>query len=387
MYKISTLNKISEVGLKRFTELYDICDGEQGLEGSTGVLVRSFAMNDMDFDESLLAIARAGAGVNNIPVEKCQEQGIVVFNTPGANANSVKELVLGSLILSSRNVDKAILWTNSLKDDPTIEDMSKTVEKGKSKFAGHEIMGKTLGVMGLGAIGAMVANSALGLGMKVVGYDPYLSPAAKERLLFDVKVVDTPEELAKESDFITLHIPALDSTKGMINQAFLDTCKEGLILLNFSRDKLVVEADVLEALSTGKLGKYVTDFATDGIMGVDGVTVLPHLGASTEEAEDNCAIMAAEELMEYIEKGNIKNSVNFPAISLDSDAKTRVVVLTKGEPHPDKLLSAMFADKNILQVEAATRGEFGVGILTTDDEITEVPAVEEVIRVRVIERD
>lgn len=387
MYKISTLNKISEVGLERFTELYDICDGEQGLEGSTGVLVRSFAMNDMDFDESLLAIARAGAGVNNIPVEKCQEQGIVVFNTPGANANSVKELVLGSLILSSRNVDKAILWTNSLKDDPTIEDMSKTVEKGKSKFAGHEIMGKTLGVMGLGAIGAMVANSALGLGMKVVGYDPYLSPAAKERLLFDVKVVDTPEELAKESDFITLHIPALDSTKGMINQAFLDTCKEGLILLNFSRDKLVVEADVLEALSTGKLGKYVTDFATDGIMGVDGVTVLPHLGASTEEAEDNCAIMAAEELMEYIEKGNIKNSVNFPAISLDSDAKTRVVVLTKGEPHPDKLLSAMFADKNILQVEAATRGEFGVGILTTDDEITEVPAVEEVIRVRVIERD
>ena len=387
MYKISTLNKISEVGLEKFTELYELADGEQGLDGSTGVLVRSFAMNDMDFDDMLLAIARAGAGVNNIPVEKCQEQGIVVFNTPGANANSVKELVIGSLILSSRNVDRAILWTNSLKDDPTIEDMSKTVEKGKSKFAGHEIMGKALGVMGLGAIGAMVANTALGLGMKVVGYDPYLSPAAKERLLFDVKVVETPEELAKESDFITLHIPALDSTKGMINKDFLANCKDGLVLLNFSRDKLVVEEDILEALSTGRLGKYVTDFATNGIIGVDGVTVLPHLGASTEEAEDNCAIMAAEELMEYIEKGHIKNSVNFPPISLDSDAKTRVVILTKGEPNPEKLISAMFADKNIQDVAGAVRGDFGVAIMTTDDDITEVPEVDEVIRVRVIERD
>ena len=399
MYKVATLNKISKVGLDRFTELYDIVDGAEGpsgLKDASGVLVRSQVMHDMEMPETLLAIARAGAGVNNIPLDKCADQGIVVFNTPGANANSVKELVLGALIMSSRNMSESIAWVNSLKDNPEIEDIAKEVEKGKSKFAGHEILGHTLGVLGLGAIGAMVANAAIGLGMKVVGYDPYLSPAARERLLFDVKVVDTPEELMAESDFVSIHIPSMDSTNGMIDKALLSHAKEGFILLNFSRDKLVVEQDVLDALSSGKMAKYVTDFATAGIMDIPGVTIMPHLGASTEEAEDNCAIMAAEELMTFIEKGEIKNSVNFPNINLEmageaaltgEDTKNRVVILTKGEPHPEKLIAAMFANKEAKAVVGAVRGDYGVAILTTDDDITEVPAVDEVLKVRVISRD
>ncbi len=392
MYRVATLNKISKVGLDKFTDLYEIVDGSEGPDGlnnATGVLVRSQAMHDMEFPEDLLAIARAGAGVNNIPLDRCADQGIVVFNTPGANANSVKELVLGALIMSSRNMSESIAWVNALKDDPEIEDISKAVEKGKSKFAGHEIYGHTLGVLGLGAIGAMVANAAVGLGMKVVGYDPYLTPAAKERLLFDVKTVDTPEEVMAESDFITIHIPAMDSTKGMIDNAMLSHAKDGLILLNFSRDTLVVEKDVLDALSSGKIAKYVTDFATAGIIGVTGVTIMPHLGASTEEAEDNCAVMAAEELMNYIECGNIKNSVNFPAVALDTDIESanRITIMTKGEPHPEKLIAAMFADKEVKGCVGGVRGDYGYAILATDDDIDEVPAVDEVIRVRVITRD
>ncbi len=392
MYRIATLNKISPVGLERFTDLYDIVDGAEGPSGlndASGVLVRSQAMHDMEFPETLLAIARAGAGVNNIPLDKCADQGIVVFNTPGANANSVKELVLGAILMSSRNMAESIAWVNALKDEPGIEDIAKAVEKGKSKFAGHEIMGHTLGVLGLGAIGAMVANAAIGLGMKIVGYDPYLSPQAKERLHPDVKIVDTPEELMAESDFVTIHIPSMDSTNGMIDAKLLSHAKDGFILLNFSRDKLVVEKDVLDALASGKIAKYVTDFATKGIMGVDGVTIMPHLGASTEEAEDNCAIMAAEELMDFIEKGVIKNSVNFPPLSLDKDvdAATKVIILTKGEPNPEKLISAMFADKTIKASAGAVRGDYGCAIIATDDDVTEVPFVEEVLKVRVITRD
>ena len=387
MYKISTLNKISPVGLERFTDLYEIEESDGSISGATGVMVRSAAMHDMEFPETLLAIARAGAGVNNIPLDRCADEGIVVFNTPGANANSVKELVIGSIIMSARNIDQAVSWVNTLKDDDSIEDLSKAVEKGKSKFAGHEISGKTLGVLGLGAIGAMVANSAIGLGMKVVGYDPYLTDAARERLLFDVQVVETPEEVCAQSDFLTLHIPAMDSTAGMINKELLSHFKDGAILLNFSRDKLVVEKDILDAISTGKLAKYVTDFATDGLFGVPEVTIMPHLGASTEEAEDNCAMMAADELMAFIEKGEIRNSVNYPAISMDLDVPTRVVILTKDEPHPDKLISAMFANKEIDAVVSATRGAYGCAIMGTRDEITEVPDVEQVLRVRVITED
>ena len=389
MYRVATLNKISEVGLERFTQLYQVFDGADGIDDATGILVRSQAMHDMALPENLLAIARAGAAVNNIPLDKCADQGIVVFNTPGANANSVKELIIGSIIMSSRNMAESIAWVNSLKDDSEIEDISKAVEKGKSKFAGHEIAGHTLGVLGLGAIGAMVANSALALGMKVVGYDPYLTPQAKERLSEEVQIVETPEEVMALSNFVTIHIPSMDSTNGMINKELLSNAKDGLILLNFSRDKLVVEADILEALETGKLAKYVTDFATAGIMGVDGVTIMPHLGASTEEAEDNCAVMAAEELMNYIEKGEIKNSVNYPALSLDPsiDAENIVTILTKGEPHPEKLIAAMFANKTAKACVGATRGDYGYAIFATDDEITEVPAVDEVIKVRVLTRD
>lgn len=391
MYRVATLNKISEVGLKKFTDQYQIVDGGDGeaLKDATGIMVRSQVMHDMELPENLLAIARAGAGVNNIPLDKCADQGIVVFNTPGANANSVKELILGALIMSSRNMAESIAWVNSLKDDPEIEDISKAVEKGKSKFAGHEIYGHTLGVMGLGAIGAMVANSAIGLGMNVVGYDPYLSPAAKERLLYDVKIVNTPEELMAESDFVTIHIPSMDSTNGMFDAKLLSHAKKGMILLNFSRDKLVVEKDILDALESGTLYKYVTDFATAGIIGVPGVTIMPHLGASTEEAEDNCAIMAAEELMAYIERGDIKNSVNFPSLILEEEieAKNKVTILTKGEPHPEKLIAAMFADKEVKACVGAIRGDYGYAILATDDEITEVPEVDQVIRVRVITQD
>lgn len=387
MYKIATLNKISPLGLEKFTELYEIKEASDTVSEATGVLVRSQQMHDMTFDETLLAVARAGAGVNNIPLDKCADQGIVVFNTPGANANSVKELVIGSLIMSARNMDNAIAWTNSLKDDPEITDISKAVEKGKSKFAGHEISGKTLGVLGLGAIGAMVANAAFGLGMRVVGYDPYLTEAAKARLLFEIVTVDTPEEVVSQSDFITLHIPAMDSTNGMINKELLSHFKDGATLLNFSRDKLVVEEDILAALESGKLLKYVTDFATPGIMNNPNVTVMPHLGASTEEAEDNCAIMAAEELMAFIERGEIRNSVNFPNINLDEDGDYRIIITTKGEPNPEKLISAMFADKNVKAVTGAVRGDYGCAILVTDDEITEIPAVDEVTKVRVITRD
>ena len=387
MYKIATLNKISPLGLEKFTDLYEIQEVSDSVKDATGVLVRSQQMHDMDFDDNLLAIARAGAGVNNIPLERCADLGIVVFNTPGANANSVKELIIGSLIMSARNMDRAIAWTNSLKDDPEITDMSKAVEKGKSKFAGHEISGKTLGVLGLGAIGAMVANAAFGLGMNVVGYDPYLTEAAKARLLFEIKTVDTPEEVVSQSDFITLHIPSMDSTNGMINKDLLSHFKDGATLLNFSRDKLVVEEDILAALASGKLLKYVTDFATPGIMNHPSITVMPHLGASTEEAEDNCAIMAAEELMAFVERGEIRNSVNFPNVNLDADGDYRIVITTKGEPNPDKLISAMFADKNVKAVAGAARGDYGCAILVTDDEITEIPAVDEVTRVRVITRD
>lgn len=387
MYKISTLNKIAKIGLDRFSDLYEITDGADGTTGSTGILVRSLAMHDMEFDDMLLAIARAGAGVNNIPLDRCAEEGIVVFNTPGANANSVKELVIGSIIVASRNMADAILWTNNLVNDPDVDDVSKAVEKGKSTFAGHEISGKTLGVIGLGAIGALVANAALGLGMKVVGYDPYLTEAARERLLFDVEVVENLDDLLGKSDYITLHLPALDSTKGMISKDVLAKCKDGAVLLNFSRDTLVVEDDVLKALESKKLSRYVTDFATPGVLGVENVTVTPHLGASTEEAEDNCAIMAVDQMMDYIDNGNIKNSVNFPGLSLDSDANTRITILTKGEPHPDKLITAMFADKKPEAVAGAVRGDYGYAIFATNDEITEVPEVDEVIRVRIITRD
>ena len=393
MFKIATLNKISPVGLNRFKPAYEIVEGMESPVDVSGVLVRSQNMLEMDFDSALLAIARAGAGVNNIPLDKCADQGIVVFNTPGANANAVKELVLAALIISARNIDTGIAWVNQIAKDPATEDVSKAVEKGKGQFAGNEIAGKTLGVVGLGAIGAMVANSALALGMKVAGYDPYLSPAAAARLNPEVEIIENLEDLLPKADFVTLHLPALDSTKGMVNKDLLSHFKDGAILLNFSRDKLVEEGDIIEALDNGTLRKYITDFITPGIAGKENVTSMPHLGASTEEAEDNCAAMAVDELMDYIENGVIRNSVNFPAVKLSGDEDgtvwegTRVAVLTKGEPDPVKLASAMFADKEILEIAGGVRDDYGYALLQTKDTIESVPKVEGVIKVRVLTRD
>lgn len=380
MYKIATLNKISPVGLAHFSDKYSVSDE---VSASSGILVRSQDMHDMEFDRALLSIARAGAGVNNIPLERCAEEGIVVFNTPGANANAVKELTIAGLFLAARNIPAGIAWASSLT-----ENVSKAVEKGKSQFAGTEIKGKTLGVVGLGAIGGMVANAAVDLGMKVIGYDPYFSVKAAHQLYGCVDVKADLKDLLPECDYVSIHIPATDSTKGMFNAELFAQMRDGAILLNFSRDKLVNEADLLAAVESGKLGKYVCDFATDGTLNKENIIVLPHLGASTAEAEDNCATMAVWQTRDYIENGNIVNSVNFPAVDLGPmKGDNRICIMTKGEPYPVKLAAAMFANINIKAIAGGTRGEFGYALISTDDIITSVPAVDGIIRVRVIQPD
>ncbi len=392
MYNIATLNKISPVGLKEFTDKYSVSDD---VSCCCGIVVRSADMHEMEFGKGLLAIARAGAGVNNIPLDRCAESGIAVFNTPGANANAVKELVIGAMILAARNIPAGIAWASGLTGD----DVSKQVEKGKGQFAGTEISGKTLGVVGLGAIGAMVANAASALGMNVIGYDPYLSVNAALRLLPGVGIRRDIKELLGESDYITLHLPATDSTKGMFNEELLSCVKSGAVFLNFSRDKLMDEGALIKALDAdneaplGKISKYVTDFVTAGIHGRPDVIVLPHLGASTAEAEDNCAAMAARELMDYIENGNIVNSVNLPAVSLGPVAadKTRVAVITKDEPDPVRLASAMFADNVIKAAAGGTRPSsdgaalYGYALLSLAQPVTSVPKVDGVVRVRVLQ--
>ncbi len=392
MYNIATLNKISPVGLKEFTDKYSVSDD---VSCCCGIVVRSADMHEMEFGKGLLAIARAGAGVNNIPLDRCAESGIAVFNTPGANANAVKELVIGAMILAARNIPAGIAWASGLTGD----DVSKQVEKGKGQFAGTEISGKTLGVVGLGAIGAMVANAASALGMNVIGYDPYLSVNAALRLLPGVGIRRDIKELLGESDYITLHLPATDSTKGMFNEELLSCVKSGAVFLNFSRDKLMDEGALIKALDAdneaplGKISKYVTDFVTAGIHGRPDVIVLPHLGASTAEAEDNCAAMAARELMDYIENGNIVNSVNLPAVSLGPVAadETRVAVITKDEPDPVRLASAMFADNVIKAAAGGTRPSsdgaalYGYALLSLAHPVTSVPKVDGVVRVRVLQ--
>lgn len=380
MYKISTLNKISPVGLSQFTDQYVVSDE---VSCSSGILVRSQDMHEMEFGKELLAIARAGAGVNNIPLEKCAEEGIVVFNTPGANANAVKELTIAGMFLAARNIPAGIAWASTLT-----ENVSKAIEKGKSQFAGTEIKGKTLGVVGLGAIGGMVANAAVDLGMKVIGYDPYFSVKAAHNLYSCVKVTNDVKDLLPECDYVSIHVPAMDSTKGMFNQELFALMKDGAVLLNFSRDKLVNETDLLAAIESGKLRKYVCDFGTDGTLNKENIIVLPHLGASTEEAEDNCATMAVAQMMDYIENGNITNSVNFPAVNLGPmKGDNRICLMTKGEPYPVKLAAAMFANINIKAIAGGTRGEYGYALISTDEMITSVPAVDGVIKVRVIQPD
>ncbi|MBQ8378473.1 MAG: 3-phosphoglycerate dehydrogenase [Oscillospiraceae bacterium] len=328
MYNILTLNKIAAIGTNKFdTAKYTITDD---CATPDAIMVRSAKMHDMEFAPNLLAIARAGAGVNNIPVEDCAEKGIVVFNTPGANANAVKELAICGLLLASRKVPEAINWAQTLKGNG--DEVGKMVEKGKSNFAGCEIMGKTLGLIGLGAIGGKLANIAISLGMNVIGYDPFLSVGAALNLKPQVKVTANINDIYANSDYISLHLPYNAETKNTINKDTLALCKDGVRLLNFARGELVNGADIVEAVNSGKVARYVVDFPSDEVLGVDNIVAIPHLGASSEESEDNCAVMAADELIEYIERGTIKNSVNFPNAELAKTGNALVCVLHKNVP-------------------------------------------------------
>ena len=306
MYKIATLNKISKEGTNLLTDEYSLTDD---LREADAIIVRSADMHELEFPDGLLAIARAGAGTNNIPLEKCTEKGIVVFNTPGANANAVKELVIASILIGSRNLVDAIEWAKTLK-----EGAAEAVEKGKAQFAGHEIKGMTLGVVGLGFIGVLVANAAERLGMKVAGYDPYLSVTAAHDLSSKVKIFERIETMLPACDYVTIHVPAMKETNGMFDKQLLDSMKNDAALLNFSRDTLVVAKDVKDALAEKRLRLYVTDFPTDEIIGAAGTILIPHLGASTEESEENCAVMAVNEVMNYLKDGVIENSVNYPTV-------------------------------------------------------------------------
>ena len=339
-YSIGTLNNISKVGLDRLTDQYTLTED---INEANGIVVRSYKMHEMDFSDNLLAIGRAGAGVNNIPLDRCADEGIVVFNTPGANSNAVKELVIAGLIMGSRNMYEGISWANTLEGD-----VSAQVEKGKKQFAGTEIEGKTLGIIGLGAIGAKVANAAHALGMNIVGNSVVVHPL----LTAPCEMYDDVAEMVKVCDYVSIHVPSLPATKGMINKDLIANMKDGAIVLNYARPDLVVEEDIIAALESGKLRKYMTDLADENLINKPGIVSTPHLGASTKEAEDNCASMAVDELMDYIENGNIRNSVNFPPVSLDAEAgTTRVGILYKGEVDVTALLNdAVGADK-VVKVE------------------------------------
>ena len=364
MYKIATLNKISPVGLKQLPGGYILVENASEADG---ILVRSQDMHEMELGDKLKAIARAGAGVNNIPLDKCAERGIVVFNTPGANANAVKELVLCGLLLAARNVPSALSWAAGLK-----EDVSKTVEKGKSQFAGSEILGKTLGVVGLGAIGRKVAASAKALGMEIVGYDPYYVSGGE-----GISVYSDLGEMLSLCDYVTLHLPANDSTKGMMNAELFDAMKDGTVLLNFSRDKLVNELDLAAAMESGKVAKYVTDFPNDNMVGRENVILLPHLGASTAEAEDNCAVMAVDEIRSYFENGNIINSVNFPRLDMGELGNgIRVAVMIKDVADPALSVMEMLSAAKIKYSRVmASRREDGISYVLAEITQESIPSL------------
>ena len=340
--KILCLNNIAKVGLEKFRAGYSVTED---INEASGILVRSADMLNMNFPDGLRAIARAGAGVNNIPIDKCSEAGIVVFNTPGANANSVKELVIAGLLLASRDIYGGIKWVKENSGDSNI---TKSAEKAKKNFAGHEIAGKTLGVIGLGAIGVRVANAAVALGMNVLGYDPYLSLRSAWMLSPAIKHADTVEEIYAASDFITIHVPAMDSTKKMINTEAISKMKQGIKILNFARDILVDEAALKDALTSGQVAKYVSDFPNSLSANMPNAIVLPHLGASTEEAEDNCAIMAAVQLQDYLDNGNITNSVNFPELNAGiCGAEARVEILHRNIPNMLSQITSFFGSNNL----------------------------------------
>lgn len=385
MFNILTLNKIAACGLNQLNEqTYTITDDAS--KDADGIILRSYAMHDMELPVSLKAVARAGAGTNNIPIAKCSEKGIVVFNTPGANANAVKELVLAALFISSRNLAAGIAWANTL----TGEDIAKQVEKGKSNFAGCEVRGKTLGVIGLGAIGVEVANAAYHLGMNVIGFDPYLSVDAAWRLSSHIKRAKDMNEVYQNADYITIHVPLTDETRESINQETLSTMKDGVRILNFSRGELVNNDDIKKAIADGKVACYVVDFPNGEVINQPGIIATPHLGASTGESEDNCAMMAAQEIADYLEKGNILNSVNFPNCSLPMGSAGRVAIAHQNIPNIITKFTNAFTGINISDMINKSKGELAYTIINADHPVTEevekqLNSIEGVLRVRVIQ--
>ena len=384
--KVNCLNPIAACGLDMLGDNYEITENTNEAEA---ILVRSAGMHDMDLPKSLLAVARAGAGVNNIPLDACAEKGIVVFNTPGANANGVKELVIASLLLAARDITGGIKWCQDNKDD---ENIAKSGEKAKKAFAGTEIKGKKLGIIGLGAIGVLVANAANRLGMDVYGCDPYLSVEHALNMSRDVTMVKTNEELYEMCDYLTVHVPLLDSTKGMFNKEAFDMMKDGVVLLNFSRDTLVNEDDIKVALESGKVAKYVVDFPNPTTVKLPNTTVTPHLGASTQESEDNCAKMAVSEIRDFMENGNIKNSVNYPNCDAGvCQTAGRITIAHKNVPNMLSQFTTLFSKDgvNIENMVNKSRGNFAYTILdicsdSTDEVVKELEALDGVIRVRVI---
>ena len=389
MFKIQTLNKISPKGLNLFT--HDRYEVASEIGTPDAIVLRSFKMHDMELPETLCAIARAGAGTNNIPIDLCSEKGIAVFNTPGANANAVKEMVLVSLLLCSRDIVNGIIWTQSIKEEG--DNVPALVEKAKSQFGGHEIKGKKLGIVGLGAIGAMVANDALALGMEVVGYDPYLSVDAAWELSSDVKKATGLETLLSEVDYLSIHIPLLDSTKGMFNSEKFAMMKDGINILNFARGGLVDNEDLKAALASGKVSTYVTDFPSADLLGVNGIIPIPHLGASTEESEDNCAIMASQQIKNYLETGNIRNSVNFPTCELPVKADyKRLIIANKNIPNMISEITSLLADNsiNIGDMLNKSKDDLAYNIIDVNGEVSQdvldkLQAVDGIIFAKVID--
>ncbi len=386
MYNILTLNKIAACGLEHLDDSkYAITD--DAAANADGIILRSFAMHDMNLPSNLKAVARAGAGTNNIPIDKCTEQGIVVFNTPGANANAVKELVIAGLLLSSRKITDGIAWANTLTGD----DVAKQVEKGKSSFAGQELQGKTLGVIGLGAIGVLVANTARHLGMNVIGFDPYLSVDAAWRLSSHITKAKSMDQIFAQADYITVHVPLTPDTRDLINKDTFAMMKDNVRILNFSRGELVNNDDIKEALASGKVASYVVDFPSAETVNQPGIIAIPHLGASTVESEDNCAVMAAQELADFLENGNILNSVNFPNCELHGGSKGRITVIHKNIPNMIAQFTTAFSESgvNISDMINKSKKDNAYTIINSDSVITnelvdKINSIEGVLKVRVI---
>jgi len=387
-FKVQTFNKISDTGLSRFpAERYAISDE---VSNPDALLVRSASLHDFSFERGLKAIARAGAGVNNIPLDKCTSSGIVVFNTPGANANAVKELVIAGLLLSSRKIIEGINWSQTLKGKG--EEVTKLIEKGKSNFAGPEIYGKTLGVIGLGAIGMLAANAGESMGMRVIGYDPYISIDSAWQLSKYVQKAQSLDQLLAEADYITLHVPLIDATKGFINKKKFQIMKDGVSILNFARGGLVNKQDLMEALDGGRVHRFVTDFPSDNLLGHEKIIAVPHLGASTPESEDNCAVMAVDQILDYLENGNIKNSVNFPTADLPRNGGSRVLIANKNVPGLVGKITSSLAEQNINIADMLNkhRNDIAYNIIDVDGEISDnqfakISEIEEIITVRVLQ--